>query len=252
MSTKKVLLTRSNNAELARILLDKGIDVMEIPLIKTELSYSREDAKDIIETLGTYDWITFSSVQGVRGFFAALFDNVDDIRAVGLARFACVGEATANELRALHLSPCVIPEASNGMAMVEAMAEFESLDNLKVLCVRGNLSNPELVKTLETKYGAIVDTFEVYKTSMCEISKEQGAQFRKEGADVVVFSSPSAVESFANNAPSLILSTKAIRPKLVAIGPVTAQAIKKFNMKLAAEAKSPQASDVADAILNIL
>ena len=251
-ANKTVLLTRENNAELAAVLRGRGADVLEIPLISRELGYSGELASDIFETLGSYDWITFSSAHGVKGFFAALFEYVDDIRAIGLARLACVGESTAAELRLFHLAPSVIPGVSNAAAMADSMAEFETLENLKILCVRGNLSQGDLERKLESEYGAIVDSFEVYKTSARIVGKEEGALFRKYGAAALVFSSPSAVDSFAKNAPSLILSAKAIRPKIVTIGPSTSEAVKKLNMKVAASANSPRVEDVADAVMKVL
>lgn len=248
-----VLLTRGNNAELAALLKKKGADVLEIPLVSSSLRYSKETAEDIFKTLGLYDWITFSSVHGVRGFFAALFDHTDDIRAIGLARLACVGETTSAELRTFRLAPSAVPVQSNADAMADSMADFETLENLKILCVKGNLSDGGLEKKLESVYGAIVDSFEVYETSL--LDAEEGGDvpvFRKYGAAAAVFSSPSAVRAFAQNAPKLALSKGALRPGIVAIGESTSRAVKKFGMSPAAVAASPRASDVADAVMDVL
>lgn len=236
MATKKklrVLLTRENNAALAESLSQGGVDVIEIPLIKTTQCEINEDIDDVMREMGSYDWITFSSVNGVRAFFDIFFKKFDDIRFLGIARIACVGEATAAEVRKLHLNVDVVPVLSTAVAMADAMAEYESLDNLKILCVQGNISRPDLLKSLDEKYHAIVDTAVVYNTDFVEVSSDTPAvkDFRKNGADIVVFASPSAVDSFVKNAKSLLLGDKAVHPKIYSIGPTTTEALKKYNMK---------------------
>ena len=184
-----------------RVLLTR-VSVLEIPLIKTVHEAQDEDVADVMREMGSYDWITFSSANGVRGFFREFFKNFDDIRSLGIARIACVGEATADEVRKFHLRPDVVPAVSTALAMADAMAEYETLDNLKVLCVQGSLSLPDLPKALDRKHRAIVDTAVVYKTEKLAVdgNSKDVADFKKHGADAAVFASPSAVESFAANA----------------------------------------------------
>ena len=66
---KRVLLTRENNESLAGFLREHGIEPVEIPLIKTVHEAQNEDVEDVMRDMGSYDWITFSSANGVRGFF---------------------------------------------------------------------------------------------------------------------------------------------------------------------------------------
>ena len=246
---KRVLLTRENNESLAGFLREHGVEPVEIPLIKTVHEAQNEDVEDVMRDMGSYDWITFSSANGVRGFFKEFFKKFDDIRTIGIARIACVGESTAKEVRRLHLRPDVIPAVSTALAMADAMAEYETLDNLKVLCVQGNISQPDLPKTLDQKHGAIVDTAVVYKTELLELEKGDTAvaDFRKNGADAVVFASPSAVESFVKNAKNLLLGEKAVRPKIFSIGPTTTAALKKYAMTPYMEG-----GEVADLLLTYL
>lgn len=229
----RVLLTRENNDALASVLAEKGVAVLEIPLIKTVHEAQDEDVADVMREMGSYDWITFSSANGVRGFFREFFKNFDDIRSLGIARIACVGEATADEVRKFHLRPDVVPAVSTALAMADAMAEYETLDNLKVLCVQGSLSLPDLPKALDRKHRAIVDTAVVYKTEKLAVdgNSKDVADFRKHGADAAVFASPSAVESFAANAEKLLLEDGAVRPKIFSIGPTTTEALKKYGMQ---------------------
>ena len=256
-ATKKfrVVLTRENNSAVAEILRSKGgIEVVEMPLIKIERNVEDADFADIMEEMGTYDWITFSSANGVRHFFEQFLKSAQDIRAIGIARLACVGEATARELANFYLRADVVPDESNAIEMIRKMGDYETLDNLKILCVHGNLAARDYIEILEKEHHALVDSVEVYKTSRVELDKDspEAKEFRKKGADAVVFASPSAVDSFAKNAVNLLLGDKAVRPKIVAIGSTTAEAVKKYGMAVAAQAGSPYPESVAEAVLSVL
>lgn len=250
--SKRVLLTREDNSAVASALIDANIDVLEIPLIKITLESDSADVKDVFTEMGRYDWITFSSVNGVRGFFKEFLKYFDDIRSLGFSRIACVGEATARELKKYFLHADVIPQISTGEEMAKAMAEYESLENLKVLCIIGNLAGKELFNVLE-KNNAIVDALEVYKTDTATVdSNDEAVQdFKKNGADVVVFASPSAVDSFVKNVDSLALLESAVKPKVVSIGPKTSEAVKKYRMKVACESATPYPDDIVNAIKTV-
>ncbi len=250
---KRVLLTRQDNSALAKILKKDGVEVIDIPLIECEYTVDAEERADVFAELGSYNWLTFSSPNSVKGFFKAFFEEFNDIRALGITRLACVGEATARELAKFYLKADVVPEKQTANALVDAMHEFESLENLKILSIRGSLALPDLLKGLNKK-NAIVDTFEVYTTKLVELSEKNSAakNFRENGADVVVFASPSAVESFVKNIKKLALIGGAKRPKFIAIGTTTANAILKHSMVVSAVSESPKAEDIANCVKNIL
>lgn len=218
---KRVLLTRENNETLAEALRANGVEVLELPLIRTVHEAQNEDVEDIMRRDGLVRLDNVFERERRKGILSGFFKNFDDIRTLGVARIACVGEATAAEVRKLHLRPDVVPAVSTGAwQWRDAMAEYETLDNLKVLCVQGNLSLPDLPKTLDEKHRAIVDTAVVYKTEQVEVGADDktAANFRKGGADAVVFASPSAVESFVKNAKNLLLDDGAVRPKIFSVG----------------------------------
>ena len=250
---KRVLLTRQDNSAVAKILKSAGVECLELPLIDCSLEFNPDDAADVFDELSGYSWITFSSTNAVRGFFKAFFKEFRDIRALGIARIACVGEATAKELSKYYICADVVPENQTAIGMAEAIEKFESVENLRILSVRGNLALSDLYNALDKKR-AIVDTFEVYKTSLLDLNPNDKTvdDFKKNGADVVVFSSPSAVQSFVNNASKLLLSKNATKPKIVAIGTSTAEAVKKLSMEVAAVATSPNPKEIAEAVLSCM
>ena len=248
---KRIFLTRENNSVLSERLSGLGADVVEMPLIHVAFESDAADLADILEETGHYDWITFSSVNGVRGFFKEFFKVFEDVRCIGFASIACVGETTAREVRKYYLNPAVVPQEFNAEAMVKAMSEYETLDNLRILCVRGNLSSGDALQKLEREHGAIVDELKVYNVSLNEIpaSLPAAKTFRDKGADAIVFCSPSAVEAFAKSAKNLQLSPSAKVPKIVAIGSTTSEALAKFGMRASAVA---ECADIESALRKAL
>ncbi|MFM9000822.1 MAG: uroporphyrinogen-III synthase, partial [Opitutia bacterium] len=100
-----VVLTRpeGRGADWKESLAEAGAAVSELPLIA--ISFEPDDAvlTEVLDGISQYDWIVFTSANGVRGFFDRFFERFSDLRAVGGARFACVGPATERQLRSYHL-----------------------------------------------------------------------------------------------------------------------------------------------------
>lgn len=241
LKNKRIVLTRPDNKTLALKLRELGATVLELPLIEVSLGANEEVASDIFEGIACYEWLTFSSANGVKGFFKAFFEKFKDIRSIGPCRIAAVGKATAEELKRYYIASDVVANPSTSDAMAEAMLNYETIENLNVLCVIGNLSDKAFTKKLEEKGHAIVDTFPVYTTKLVALSKDSEAvkDFVKNGADAIFFASSSAVEAFSNNAKILALSDGAKHPKAFSIGEKTTEAMKKFGIPLSAEANSP-------------
>ena len=122
------------------------------------------------------------------------------------------------------------------------------VENQKVLVVAGNLGSDELPRLLSEQGSAIVDRLVVYATGQAEVAgSEAAAAFRREGADLLVFASPSAVESFIHQAASLRLESGARQPLALAVGPTTAEAMRRAGIPVGAVAAHPTAEGVRDA-----
>ena len=165
------------------------------------LAFDRAEAavntfsQDVMLELGGYDWIVFTSTNGVRFFFDEFNRLFEDIRALGLLRFACIGDATAQAIRALHLKVECQPEKATAEALAAALIATGSLDSAKVLVITGNLNRDTLVLKLE-EARAIVDCLQVYKTEKTDLSGDAAAKdFRERGADAILFASSSSVQS---------------------------------------------------------
>ena len=244
--------TRQQSSKLMHRLHQLGADVLELPLIQVTSAVDEKVKEEIFAELGTYDWILFSSPNGVKYFFEAFFKEFKDLRSMGFMRIGAVGPATARELENLHLEVEIMPEKHTGAELAEALIETDSIEHAKVLVVKGNLGSEDLIKPLEDKW-AIVDRFEVYRTEPTDLSTQSGAeQFRKLGAHGITFTSGSTVRSFVNQAKALQLVEGAQTPKTFSIGPVTSAVMKEMHVPITAVAKESTLDGLIDAIVEEL
>ena len=232
-----VTRTREQASQLSWQLLELGADVLEIPTIKIQPPDERRPLVEALQGIGEYDWLVFTSPNGVTSFFEYFFKAFDDVRALGNVHIAAVGPATAAKLKELHLRVDVTPEAYITKEITAALKKFESMENLRVLIARAQVANPELPKALEDM-GAIVDDLAVYKT-VPETEDRTGAAARlqEDGADWITFTSSSTVENFHARFDLPKLLNKFPQTKLASIGPETSKAIAALGLNPTLEAK---------------
>jgi uroporphyrinogen III methyltransferase/synthase len=232
-----VTRTREQTGTLASKLHDLGAEVLEVPTIRLDPPTHRQELVDALLELNTYDWLVFTSPNGVTTFFEYFFRQFHDMRDIGGARIAAVGPATANKLKELHLQVDLMPDEALAANIAEAFAEFESIENLKICLLRAEVANPELPKELEAM-GAIVDDIACYKTvPELEDPAGAGARLLEMGADWITFTSSSTVEHFHARFDLPALLKKFPDIKLASIGPETSKALAALGLKPAIEAK---------------
>jgi uroporphyrinogen-III synthase len=250
LSGRRIVVTRAReqSPELAAKLTTLGAEVIELPLIAVSKEVDKATLHEVFSEFGTYDWIVFTSGNGVRFFFEEFYRIYDDVRALGLLRFAAVGDTTAKAIGEHHIKVECQPKIATGEALADALIATGSLDNAKLLVITGNLNREELVTKLEAER-AIVDQLQVYKTEKTDLSSEaSAADFRTRGADAILFASSSAVQSFVDQAGALKLDKNAKRPLAGSIGPLTSDTMKKVGMPIDFEAKTPSLDALVDAL----
>jgi uroporphyrinogen-III synthase len=254
LSGRRIAVTRAReqSSELAGRLSALGAEVIELPLITVSKEVDKQTLADVLTELGSYDWIVFTSANGVRFFFEEFHRLFDDIRSLGMLRFAAVGDTTAQAIAAQHIKVECQPKIATAEALAEALIATGSLDSAKVLLITGNLNREVLTKKLE-EARAIVDQLQVYKTEKTDLSAEPAAEnFRARGADAILFASSSAVQSFVDQAAALKLAKDAQRPLAGSIGPQTSETMKKVGMPIDFEAKTPSLDALVEALVKKL
>lgn len=243
-----VTRTREQASELSRQLLDLGADVLEIPTIKIAPPDDRETIVECLQGLGGYDWLIFTSPNGVTAFFDIFFKAFEDVRALGNLRLAAVGPATAAKLKELHLRVDAMPGEYLAKKIASAIADFESIENLRFLLARAQVANPDLVKELEDR-GGIVDDIAFYKT-VPETEDRTGAAARllEQGADWLTFTSSSTVENFHARFGLPALLKKFPATRIASIGPETTKALNALGIEAVVEARSHTISGLVQSL----
>ena len=247
-----VTRTRGGNSVLRNKLEHLGAEVIELPLINVVPSVDREALVDVFSELGMYDWVVFTSANGVRIFFEHFLRAYDDIRALGLLRFACLGDATAKEIERHRVKVECKPKIATADGLAKALIETGSLDSAKVIAITGNLNRDNLVKKLE-EARAIVDILPLYRTEKLDLSESAAAQdFRERGADAVLFASSSAADAYADQIDELSLATDATQPLFGSMGPQTSGSMKERGMAVDFESSEPGLAAFTEKLIETL
>lgn len=230
----------------------QGAEVVELPLIQVTKDVDLNTLAEVLQEFGAYEWIVFTSANGVKYFFEEFIRVFEDIRSLGLVRIAAVGEATAAAIRDLHLRVDLQPKKATGEALVKELVSREAMDSAKVLVVTGNRNREVVVEGLN-EARAIVDQLPVYRTEETDLAADPVAgDFRARGADAILFASPSAAQSFFDQAAALKLAAKARKPLAGSIGPTTTAAMKQLGLPVDFEAAEPSIDALIAALVKRL
>ena len=248
---QRIVVTRARDqaGQLARNLRDLGAEVLEVPTIKFEPPTQRQDLVDALLELNAYDWLVFTSPNGVTRFFEYFFKQFHDMRDLGGARIAAVGPATAAKLKELHLQVDLMPDEALGSQIAKAFAKFESVENLRICLLRAEVANRDLPEALEAM-GAIVDDIACYQTvPETEDVTGAAASLLERGADWVAFTSGSTVEHFHARFDLPALLKKFPHLKTVTIGPETSKTLTALGFQPVVEAKQHTIEGLLAALL---
>ncbi len=226
----RVAATRA--ADQIRSLSDElkelGAEVIPFSVIETVLSVPKRKISEILSEKH-YDWLIFTSENGVRYFFELLEMEKSDARALAGIKIAAIGKGTAAKLRQYNLIADFMPQKYTSESLLQEFPERENLANLTVLRVKGDFSNDLLVEGLR-KLKANVTTVEVYKIFKGSPSETTIKTLVEEGCDAVTFTSQSTVNNFyeilGQDRADRILK----RAVPFVIGPVTAEALREKNI----------------------
>ncbi len=190
-----VTRTRHQAGELVAQLRALGADAFEMPMIKIEPAPNKREFYETVAYSHGYDWIIFTSPNGVDAFFRVFFEIYHDARDIGGARIAAIGPATAARVSAFRLQVDIQPEKYVAEEIIKALEKETSIENLKILLPRAEGARDVLAEEL-ARLGAIVDDVPAYRTVPAGADDEGVRRFREEGADLVTFTSSSTAENF--------------------------------------------------------
>ena len=218
---KTVLVTRARSqaSKLTARLEQLGAKVIETPAIRLEAPADAYKALDeAIARLADYQWLIFTSANGVERFFDRLLAAGKDARALGYANLAAIGTATAEKLKQYGLVADVIPQEFRAEGIIEAL-KGKLPPHAKILLPRAQEAREILPEKLR-ELGAVVDVAPAYQTVCGDVDGEAMREQLAGGAiDLVTFTSSSTVKNLIH----ILGSAAPLQTvKTACIGPVTA------------------------------
>ncbi|MDP6045296.1 MAG: uroporphyrinogen-III synthase, partial [Phycisphaerae bacterium] len=197
--------------------------------------------------ISSYDWIIFTSANGVDAFFGALERASLDCRALSGVKLCVIGPGTARRLGQFGLRQDAQPKAYKASEITGTLAGIEDLAGKKILCPRADIAPKELITDLESMGATAVDIAAyrtVGETPETELLDEL---FADGGPDWITFTSSSTVTNFVNAVG--IDRLKASTASLASIGPVTSETIRSFGLEPGVEADPHTIDGLVEALL---
>jgi len=243
---RRVVVTRARSqaAGFGGKLRELGAAVIGFPVIEIRPAADFGPLDRAIAGLDQYDWLIFTSVNGVEQFIARLDASGRDLRNLR-ARLCAIGPATAGALAALHLKVDRMPAEYVAESLVEAFAGDNLKDN-RILLPRAAMARDTAPGALRAR-GAIVDVVEAYRTAMPESAPARAVEIfgAPNPPDWITFTSSSTVTNFVRAAGLRALD----RVKIASIGPVTSATCRRLGLNVAVEASPFTTDGLIEAIL---
>jgi len=213
-----------SDPNLAESLARQGANVIETPTFRILPTDDLESLDRALSNLAEFDWVAFTSANGVRAALDRLDQLGKDARAFAGVRIAAVGEPTARALAESFLKADLVPRQFTTMALGQELATKYDLTGKRVLLLRSSAATAVLATMLRAA-GALADEVHAYSVELVEHMPERLIQAARAGRlDWVALTSPSSVSELLGRIAAAGVDVSSV--KLAAIGPVTADAIR--------------------------
>ena len=245
---KNIVVTRDTvgNADFAAKIICRAGNPLKFATIKIKpLTETNEFLRTLAKITG-YDWIIFTSGNGVTIFFETLQALGKDARVFGSAKIAAIGSGTAAKLSEFGVKADFIPGVFTSKELGRQLTACTNLRGKKVLLLRSKIASNELVELL-TGAGAVVQDVAVYtaveEKSECAWLIEE---INKGRIDWLTFASPSSVNGFFEQVRSDLVNSANV--KVASIGPVTSERLQTLGLRVDVTAADHTLDGLIDAI----
>ncbi len=249
---RRVVVTRARAqaGELSAMLEDLGTQVLEFPTIEIRPPQDFTPLDEAIRELDGFDWLVFTSVNGVDAFLKRLAHHGLDVRAVSReTKIAAIGPATTERIEATGLLVDVVPREYRAESLLEEIAEA-SMAGQRILIPRAKVAREVLPEKLR-EAGAEVVVPSAYESVPSDKGKASLAASLEAGeVDCVTFTASSTVENFVQafgeEAGRLLEETR-----VACIGPITADTARGYGLRVDAEAGEYTMPGLVEAVVDL-
>ena len=246
----RILVTREHSGGF-ETLEELGAEIIRFSTVEIVPPDKWDELDRAIDNISSYDWLIFTSSNGVKYFFRRLFDKDIDIRELKGIKICAIGKKTADEVRKLGLKVDLVPEKFRAEGLIEAFIKGSSkfkvqsskfnkklrtqnpglLKGMRFLLPRAEVARevfPEKVREL----GGIIDLPVAYRAVKPEMHGKRLRRFLREGRiTIATFTSAATFNNFREimgEDADIMLKKVAI----AVIGPVTAKSIERAGLKV--------------------
>lgn len=241
---KRILVTRPRVQadDLMDRLASLGAQPVVFPTVEIVPLADPSRLDRAVAELASYDWLIFTSVNGVSAFWERLASSGQDANALQAAQVAAIGPATARALQARGVTPDFVPQEYVAERIPDGLGE---VDGRRILLPRADLAREALADVLRQR-GAHVDEIVAYHTRPATPSSEEWAELRR-GVDAATFTSASTVRNFVRllgDETAAVLNGAHV----VCIGPITAEAAREAGLRVEAVAEAYTTEGLVEAL----
>jgi len=252
LAGKTVLVTRATTqvSRLKSILKEKGASVMELPTIEIGPPQNWQPLDHAIRDLAKFDWILFTSTNGVESFWHRLLKAGKDARALGKTKIVAIGEATGRALSERGIRADFVPKTYTTEYLIKELKRKNVIQGRCFLLPRTDIAPEYLAKELQREGGDVTQVIAYRTLSVRQTHKEKQllGSLEKGEIDFVTFTSSSTVKNLFDLIPKA--KRKSLTSRMISIGPVTTGTLRSYGMRPYREAKEHTIDGLVKAIEN--
>jgi uroporphyrinogen III methyltransferase / synthase len=245
---KRIVITRAReqSSVIIEALERLGAEAIEIPVIEIRDPQSWQPLDEAIGRLETFDYLVFTSANGVKKFLSRLPACGRDVRDLKGLGIGAIGPGTAAELAATGIRIDFVPQEYRAEGLIEYLKEAE-VRGKSFLIPRAKVARDLLPRTLEER-GARVEVVEAYETVRPEFAAGELEHLLTPAPDAVTFTSSSTVSNFVKLVERAGLRKILEQVAIVSIGPVTSETVRKHGLEVSVEATESTVTGLIQAL----
>ena len=247
---KTVIVTRSRAqaSDLSERFVDLGAEVLEFPTIRITDPEDWDPVDEAIRNLDVYDWVVFTSVNGVDQFFGRMEEMDTDARQFAGCRVAAIGPATAARCMAHGIRPDYVPDEYRAEGVLEGFCERGVGEGTRFLIPRALEAREVLPDTLRER-GSLVDVVPVYRTVLGAGEMNVLTRLAEGSVDIITFTSSSTVKNFMKLTEGTDVAATLDSALIASIGPITSDTARDLGLTVGVEAEEFTIPGLVEAVV---
>ncbi|OBI02509.1 uroporphyrinogen-III synthase [Mycobacterium scrofulaceum] len=240
--------TKDQAGEMSERLTSYGALPIEVPTIAVEPPRSPAQMERAVKGLvdGRFQWVVFTSTNAVRAVWEKFGEFGLDARAFSGVKIACVGESTADRVRAFGISPELVPAGEqSSLGLLDDFPDYDSIFDPvnRVLLPRADIATETLAEGLRERGWEIEDVTAYRTVRAAPPPAETREMIKTGGFDAVCFTSSSTVRNLVG-----IAGKPHARTIIACIGPKTAETAAEFGLRVDVQPETAAVGPLVDAL----